>query len=59
MEPQLDDLNSVMRVRRQKLEKIQALGVNPYPHDFNRTHFAAAISQQFDNYFEKCRSPGG
>jgi lysyl-tRNA synthetase class 2 len=53
MEPQLDDLNAVMRARREKLEKIKALGVNPYPHDFKRTHFAADIKDRFDDYFEK------
>jgi lysyl-tRNA synthetase class 2 len=53
MESQLDDLNSVMRVRREKLEKIKALGVNPYPHDFQRTHFAADIISRFDEHFEK------
>ncbi|MDZ7290484.1 MAG: lysine--tRNA ligase [candidate division KSB1 bacterium] len=53
MEPQLDDLNSVMRARREKLEKIKALGVNPYPHDFKRKHLAADIKNRFDEFFEK------
>lgn len=48
-----DDLNAVMRARREKFEQIQALGLNPYPHDFPRTHLAAEIKNNFDALFEK------
>src|SRR3990172_6157025 len=41
--PVQDDLNEVMRVRRQKLEQLKELGVNPYPYSFKRTHFSKEI----------------
>jgi lysyl-tRNA synthetase class II len=53
MELPLDDLNAVVRARREKLEKIKALGINPYPHDFKRTHFAADAKNHVEEYFEK------
>lgn len=48
-----DELNTVMRARREKFEQILALGLNPYPHDFERTHRAAEIKDNFDALFEK------
>ncbi|HET7584601.1 MAG TPA: lysine--tRNA ligase [Gemmatimonadaceae bacterium] len=36
-----DDLNFVMRTRREKLEALAALGVSPYAYRFARTHTAA------------------
>jgi len=37
------ELNEVMQNRRQKLEKLLAMGVNPYPYSFERTDMAAQI----------------
>ncbi len=48
-----EDLNAVMLARREKFEQIQALGINPYPHDYQRTHLAAEIKNHFDALFEK------
>ncbi len=48
-----EELNTVMRARREKFEQIQALGLNPYPHDFQRTHLAAEVKNNFDALFEK------
>ena len=31
-------LNRITQQRQQKLERIRALGINPYPHRFHRTH---------------------
>ena len=59
MESNFDDLNTVMRARRQKLEQIKALGVAPYPYQFKRTSYAAEISQNFDRFFEKPVSVAG
>jgi lysyl-tRNA synthetase class 2 len=53
METSLTDLNAVMRARREKLDKIKALGIQPYPHQFQRSHFAADIKKDFDKFFEK------
>ncbi|MGH7492291.1 MAG: lysine--tRNA ligase [bacterium] len=52
LKPQ-DDLNAVMRARREKFEQIKALGVNPFPHDYQRTHLAAEIKSNFEALFEK------
>ena len=43
-----EDLNTVMKVRREKLASLQALNVSPYPHSFERKHFAEAIIDSFD-----------
>lgn len=48
-----EELNTVMRARREKFEQILALGLNPYPHDFERTHLAAEVKNNFDALFEK------
>ncbi|MEK7729826.1 MAG: amino acid--tRNA ligase-related protein, partial [candidate division KSB1 bacterium] len=48
-----EELNAVMRARREKFEQLQALGLNPYPHDFQRTHLAAEVKNNFDALFEK------
>jgi lysyl-tRNA synthetase class 2 len=37
-----DELNFVMRARREKLEALTALGVAPFAYGFSRTHNAAA-----------------
>jgi lysyl-tRNA synthetase class 2 len=53
MEQQHNDLNAVMRARRDKFEQIKALGINPFPHDYQRTHLAAEIKNNFEALFEK------
>ncbi len=35
-----DDLNFLMRARRDKLERLRAAGVEPYAYAFDRTHTA-------------------
>ena len=35
--------------RQANLEEIKALGVDPYPHKFERTHTVTQIAQQFDS----------
>jgi lysyl-tRNA synthetase class 2 len=37
-----DDLNFVLRARREKLARLEALGVSPYAYDYAPTHAAAA-----------------
>ena len=36
-----DDLNFVMRARREKLDALRAAGVEPFAYSFNREHSAA------------------
>jgi lysyl-tRNA synthetase class 2 len=35
-----DDLNFVLKARREKLERLRALGVEPFAYGFERTHSA-------------------
>ena len=50
---EIDDLNEVMRTRRRKLERLQELGVNPYPYKFERTCFSKNILDASANYLGK------
>ncbi len=44
-----EDLNVLMRRRREELEELKKLGVNPYPHEFNRTDFSKTIVDSFND----------
>ncbi len=44
---QLEDFSDLMRQRREKLEEIRQIGVNPYPHKYSPTHTTLEIRQQF------------
>ncbi len=50
---QSEDLNEVMRVRREKLARLQEMGVNPYPYGFDRTHFSREILDNSDDLLGK------
>jgi len=50
---QKEDLNEVMRNRRDKLEQIKNLGINPYPYSFKRSHFSVDITQNTEDFLEK------
>lgn len=43
----MDDLTQVMRVRREKLEQLRALGVAPFAYHFDRSHTGAAALAAF------------
>lgn len=45
----MEDLNQPMRQRLEKLKAIKELGVDPYPHQFDRTHQAEEIRRNFDD----------
>ena len=53
------DLNTVMQVRRQKLARLKELGVNPYPHNFQRDGFSNEILDDSDAYEGKTVSLAG
>ena len=40
--------NPLLRARQEKLERLRAKGIEPYPHKYHRTH----TSQQASSYFE-------
>ncbi len=42
-----EDLNELMRVRREKLEELRGTGVEPYGNRFERTHLARSILDDF------------
>jgi lysyl-tRNA synthetase class 2 len=54
-----EDLNEVMRVRRQKLARLNQLGINPYPYHFERTHFSKTILENANNFLGKPVSIAG
>jgi len=45
-----DNSNQFIRLRKEKLEKIKSLGVDPYPIDSNRTHYISALLEDKDNW---------
>ncbi len=51
--PEGEELNAVMQARREKLQRLQQMGVNPYPHVFHRTHRAAEIKSAFAEFENK------
>ncbi|MBU1947139.1 MAG: lysine--tRNA ligase [Candidatus Eisenbacteria bacterium] len=42
-----------LRSRREKIDRIEALGGNPYPHTFRRTHLSQDILDNFQELEEK------
>ncbi|HWP82664.1 MAG TPA: lysine--tRNA ligase [Bacteroidota bacterium] len=42
-----EDLNVLMLRRREELEQLKKLGVEPYPHEFPRTDFSKEIVESF------------
>lgn len=47
MEHQHEELNQLMRIRREKLEQIQQMLVIPYPYRYERTHRTQDIKDHF------------
>ena len=45
--PETSDLNELMLRRRQELEELKKLGINPYPHEFPRDSFSADVKASF------------
>lgn len=43
----MDEYNQLILQRKQKLEKLKEMGVNPYPYKFDRTHSSAEIREHF------------
>ncbi|MDO4754698.1 MAG: OB-fold nucleic acid binding domain-containing protein, partial [Bacillota bacterium] len=47
----MENLNEVLRIRRDKLTKLQEMGRDPHKIDcYNRTHFAKDITDRFDEH---------
>lgn len=43
-----DDLNRLMAIRREKLDKLQSMGVAPFGQAYERTHSAKQVVDQFE-----------
>jgi len=43
-----EDLNELMRVRREKLETLQQMGVNPFGQKYNFSHHATDVIDEFE-----------
>lgn len=59
MENRPEDLNILMKVRREKLEEIREMGVNPFPYGYNRTHTTQAVIENFAELENKKVSVAG
>jgi len=46
--PPQDDLPTLLKVRREKLEQIKASGIHPFPYKYERTHDASGITGDFE-----------
>lgn len=55
----MEDVNQLIIQRRQKLDKLREMGVNPYPYNFNRSHTAHQIKDNFKKLEEKAVSVCG
>lgn len=53
-----EDLNQVMRVRREKLEGLLARGIEPFAYRFERTHLATDARRLFEEEERKGRLDG-
>ena len=49
----MEEINELIRIRRDKLKKLAELGVNPYTYSFETYDFSADIIAQFDEQSEK------
>lgn len=43
----MEDINQLMAQRRQKLQKLYQMNVNPYPYKFERTHTTKQVKEHF------------
>lgn len=55
----MEELSDIQQIRHEKLLQIQELGFDPYPHHFERIHFAGAIVENFDNFQTKTVTVAG
>lgn len=44
----VEDYNQLIVQRKQKLEKLREMGINPYPYKFDRTHTSAEVKENFE-----------
>lgn len=49
----VDDINVLMKRRREELDELKKLGINPYPYEFSRTDFSSDILSSFSDTEKK------
>ena len=45
----MEETNALMRQRKNKLREIRDAGIDPYPHQYTRTHTTSEIRKEFEN----------
>jgi lysyl-tRNA synthetase class 2 len=55
----LENFNQLIEIRKEKLDKLRDMGVNPYPYEFEVSADSAAIFSKFDELNEKNVSIAG
>jgi lysyl-tRNA synthetase class 2 len=58
LSPSHEDLNEILRLRREKLDKLRALGVNPYPYRFEKDTHIPELLRDFDSKIENSEHAG-
>ncbi|MDO9576673.1 MAG: lysine--tRNA ligase [Candidatus Cloacimonadales bacterium] len=48
----MENINQLLQVRREKLEKVRKLGINPYPNRCKRTHKIGELIEKKDKFLE-------
>ena len=48
----MEDTNSLIKIRMDKLKEIRESGVNPYPYRFDVTHYSDVIKTSYESLFE-------
>ncbi|MEE9552897.1 MAG: lysine--tRNA ligase [candidate division Zixibacteria bacterium] len=54
-----EDINEILQNRRNNLDKLRELSINPFPYRYERTHSAEEILSDFDSLAEKEVSAAG
>lgn len=52
----MEELNELLKIRREKLSKLKEKNLNPYPYSFKRTHLSAEIIQNFETLSQNSRT---
>ena len=48
-----EEMNDQMQVRRQKLQELIDLGIDPFGHRFNRSSTSSELKEQWDQFLRK------
>jgi lysyl-tRNA synthetase class 2 len=51
----MEELNELLKIRREKLTKLKEKNLNPYPYSFKRTHLSSEILAHFETLSQNSR----